>query len=172
MILEIRKWPDPILRQKTVAVSVFDESLQELVKNMTETMRSESAIGIAANQVGDDRCVAVLEVPYTPGDAPNIYHGRSLVLVNPKIAESEGSVLSPEGCLSLTDTSDVVRRHASILVEYQDINGQPCSLRASGLIAFCIQHEIDHLEGKTLMEKASRIRKDMMLRRLKKTGNL
>ena len=172
MILEIRKWPDPILRQKTLAVSVFDQSLQDLVKNMTETMRSESAIGIAANQVGDDRSVAVLEVPFTPGDAPNIYHGRLLTLVNPKILESEGSALSPEGCLSLPETTDVVRRHASIVVEYQDVDGTLCSLRASGLIAFCIQHEMDLLEGKTLMEKASRIRKDMMLRRLKKTGNL
>lgn len=172
MILEIRKWPDPILRQKTVAVSVFDESLEELARNMIETMRHASGIGLAANQVGDERRVAVVEVPYIQGDKLNDYHGKPIVLVNPRIVESSGSTLSVEGCLSIPEAQDTIRRHQTIKVEYENLSGETKVMEAENLMAFCLQHEIDHLDGKTLMEKASRIRRDMMIRRLKKTGNL
>ena len=172
MILEVRKWPDPILRQKTQTVLLFDESLKDLAKNMAETMKAVSAIGLAANQVGDTRKLAVIRVPYVAGDKLNDYHGKEIVLVNPTITESEGSILSTEGCVSLPDTYDTVRRFKSITVRYQNLSGQFEQIVAEGLMASCLQHEIDHLNGKTLIEKASRIRKDMMIRRLKKTGNL
>lgn len=114
MILEIRKWPDPILRQKTVAVSVFDEELEKLARDMIETMRSASGIGLAANQVGDSRRMAVVEVPYLPGDKVAEYLGKPIVLVNPTIVETDGSVLSVEGCLSLPDTQDTIRRSRAV----------------------------------------------------------
>lgn len=172
MILEIRKWPDPILRQKTVAVSVFDESLEYLARDMIETMRSVSAIGLAANQVGYEYRVVVVEVPYIPGDKLEDYLGKPIVLVNPRIVESEGSILSVEGCVSLPDTQDTTRRFKKVKVEYQNLSGDTIEMSAEGLMAMCIQHEIDHLDGKTLIEKASRVRKDIILRRLRKTGNL
>jgi peptide deformylase len=172
VILEIKKWPDPILRQKTQTVLVFDSSLEELSKNMIDTMRAESAIGLAANQIGDERKIAVVQVPYVAGDKLETYHGETIVLVNPKIVESEGSVLSPEGCVSLLEVQDTVRRFKTVKVKYQTLTGEFQEIVASGLMARCLQHEIDHLNGKTLIEKASRIRKDMMIRRLRKTGNL
>jgi len=172
MLLEIRKWPAPILRQKTTVVHSFDHELEELSRNMIETMRAASGIGLAANQVGDLRRVAVVEVPFIVGDKLNSYHGVPIVLVNPKILESSSSILSNEGCLSLPDTYDTVRRHKVILVEYQNLSGDTKTIEAENLMAMCLQHEIDHLDGKTLMERASRIKKDIMVRRLKKTGNL
>lgn len=172
MILEIRKWPDPILRQKTVAVSVFDESLENLARDMIETMRSVSAIGLAANQVGYESRVVVVEVPYIPGDKLEDYLGKPIVLVNPRIIESEGSVLSVEGCVSLPDAQDTVRRFRTIKISYQNLSGETMEMDAEGLMAMCLQHEIDHLDGKTLIEKASRVRKDIIMRRLRKTGNL
>ena len=172
MLLEIRKWPDPALRQKTEEVKIFDEELEALSRNMIETMRAASGIGLAANQIGDLRRVAVVEVPFIAGDKLNPYHGVPIVLVNPRIVESYFSVLSNEGCLSLPDTYDTVRRHKAILVEYRNLSGEIKTMEAENLMAMCLQHEIDHLDGKTLMERASRIKKDIMVRRLKKTGNL
>ena len=172
MILDIKKWPDPILRQKTETVVEFDEELEVLSRNMIETMRAASGIGLAANQVGDLRRIAVVEVPFVQGETLNAYHGVPIVLVNPKITESHLSILSNEGCLSLPDTYDTVRRYRSVVVEYQNLSGETKTIEAEGLMSMCLQHEIDHLDGKTLMERASRIKRDMMLRRLKKTGNL
>jgi peptide deformylase len=172
MTLEIIKWPDPILRQKTETVTAFDQDLEDLSRNMIDTMRAASGIGLAANQVGDLRRIAVVEVPRVQGEALSPYHGIPIVLVNPRIIESTQSTLSNEGCLSLPDTYDTVRRHKSVVVEYQNLSGEVKTIEAEGLMSMCLQHEIDHLDGKTLMEKASRVKKDMMLRRLKKTGNL
>jgi peptide deformylase len=172
MILEVRKWPDPILRQKAETVLTFDKSLEDLASNIFDTLKATHAIGLAANQVGDARKLVVVCVPYVAGDNLSDYHGQKLVLVNPKIVESEGSVLSTEGCISLPEVQDTIRRFKTITVRYQDLSGQFKELAAEGLMAQCLQHEIDHLNGKTLIEKASRIRKDMMIRRLKKTGNL
>lgn len=172
MKLEIRQWPDPVLRQKTVAVSVFDSELEELARNMIETMRDASGIGLSANQVGDGRRLAVVEVPYIPGDKVEEYLGKPIVLVNPQLIESEGSTLSVEGCLSIPDAHDTLRRFKTVKVRYQNLSGETVEMEAEGLMAICLQHEIDHLDGKTLIEKASRLRKDMLIRRLKKTGNL
>lgn len=172
MKLEIRQWPDPVLRQKTVAVSVFDAELEELARNMIETMRDASGIGLSANQVGDSRRLAVVEVPYIPGDKIQEYLGKPIVLVNPYIIESEGSTLSVEGCLSIPDAQDTVRRFRAIKLRYQNLSGETIEMEAEGLMALCLQHEVDHLDGKTLIERASRLRKDIMIRRLKKTGNL
>jgi peptide deformylase len=116
--------------------------------------------------------MAVVEVPYLPGDKVAEYLGKPIVLVNPAVVETDGSVLSVEGCLSLPDTQDTIRRSKTVKVRYQNLSGEHLEMDAEGLMALCLQHEIDHLNGKTLIEKASRIRKDMMIRRLKKTGNL
>lgn len=172
MILEIRIWPDPALRKKTETVTSFDDELEKLSRDMIETMRAASGVGLSANQVGENKRLAVVEVPFVKGEKLNPYHGIPIVLVNPVIIESEGSVLSNEGCLSLPDTHDTVRRFAYVKVGYQNLSGETKEIEAENLMAMCLQHEIDHLEGKTLMERASRIKKDIMLRRLKKTGNL
>lgn len=172
MILKIRRWPDPILRQKTVAVSVFDDDLEQLARSMIETMRAEGGVGLSANQVGDLRRVAVTEVPRLLGDLSDSYHDIPIVLVNPILLEAEVETMSREGCLSLPDVIDVVRRFDKVTVRYQNLSGEHKEIRATGLMAACLQHEIDHLDGKTLVEKASRIKKDMIIRRLKKTRSI
>jgi peptide deformylase len=139
---------------------------------MIETMRAEGGIGLAANQVGDTRRVAVIEVPKVLGDWSEAYHDIPIVLVNPVVYETEGETLSKEGCLSLPEVTDTIRRFKSVKVRYQNLSGENKDIDASGLMAACLQHEIDHLDGKTLVERASKIKKDMIIRRLKKTGNL
>ncbi len=172
MILKVLRWPHPTLKARTVAVSVFDESLEQLARDMIETMRAEGGIGLAANQVGDTRRVAVIEVPKVLGDWSEAYHDIPIVLVNPVVYETEGETLSKEGCLSLPEVTDTIRRFKSVKVRYQNLSGENKDIDASGLMAACLQHEIDHLDGKTLVERASKIKKDMIIRRLKKTGNL
>jgi peptide deformylase len=171
VILKIRKWPDPMLRTRCLAVSVFDDDLERLARDMIETMRAEGGIGLSANQVGDSRRVAVTEVPRLLGDMSEPYHNIPIVLVNPILLEAEVDVMSREGCLSLPDVIDVVKRFDQVTVRYQNLSGEHKEIRATGLMAACLQHEIDHLDGKTLVEKASRIKKDMIMRRLKKTRN-
>jgi len=170
--LNVLKWPDKILRTRCLAVSVFDESLEQLARDMIETMRAEGGIGLSANQVGDLRRVAVIEVPRLLGDLSDSYHDIPIVLVNPILLEAESDTMSREGCLSLPEVIDVVKRFDKITVRYQNLSGEQKEIKASGLMAACLQHEIDHLNGKTLVEKASRIKRDMIMRRLKKKGKL
>lgn len=172
MILKVLRWPDQALKTRTVAVSVFDESLEQLARDMIETMRAEGGIGLAANQVGDTRRLAVIEVPKILGDWSEAYHDIPIVLVNPVVYEGEGEILSKEGCLSVPEVIDTVKRFNSVKVRYQNLSGETKEITGTGLMASCLQHEIDHLDGKTLVEKASRIKRDMIIKRLKKTGNL
>jgi len=111
-------------------------------------------------------------VPKVLGDWSEAYHDIPIVLVNPVVYETEGETLSKEGCLSLPEVTDTIRRFKSVKVRYQNLSGENKDIDASGLMAACLQHEIDHLDGKTLVERASKIKKDMIIRRLKKTGNL
>lgn len=172
MILKILKWPDKRLNTKSVAVSSFDDDLEKLSRDMIETMDHANAIGLAANQVGDARCVAVIRIPRIGDEMVKEYHGIPIVLVNPEIVTTDGFFLSQEGCLSIPDAHDTVKRYAKISVKYQNLSGEFKTIEGGGLLASCLQHEIDHLNGQTLIDKASRLRRDMMVRRLKKTGNL
>lgn len=172
MKLKVLKWPNPMLRKRCIAVSVFDESLEQLARDMIETMRAEGGIGLSANQVGDLRRVAVTEVPRLLGELSDSYHDIPIVLVNPVLFEAEEDTMSREGCLSLPDVIDVVKRFDKVTVRYQNLSGEHKEIKATGLMAACLQHEIDHLDGKTLVEKASRIKREMILKRLKKKGNL
>ena len=170
--LNVLKWPDPVLRTRCKAVSVFDDDLEQLARNMIETMRAEEAVGLSANQVGDLRRVAVIEVPRILGDQSESYHDIPIVLINPVLFEAETHAMSREGCLSLPEVIDVVKRFDKVTVRYQNLSGEQKEIKATGLMAACLQHEIDHLDGKTLVEKASKIKREMIIKRLKKTGNL
>ena len=172
MKLNVLKWPHPTLRKHCVAVSAFDESLEQLARDMIETMRAEGGIGLSANQVGDLRRVAVTEVPRLLGDISDAYHDVPIVLVNPILFEAEEYTMSREGCLSLPEVIDVVKRFNKITVKYQNLSGEHKEIKASGLMAACLQHEIEHLSGKTLVERASKIKREMLIKRLKKKGKL
>jgi peptide deformylase len=137
---------------------------------MIETMKAEGGVGLAANQVGDTRAVAVVEVPRVFGQIDTGHYDKPIVLVNPILYETENPVLSKEGCLSLPGIEETVKRFDKIKVKYQNVKGEQREIDAMGLMAFCIQHELDHLAGKTFMEKASKLKKSMIIKRLRKIG--
>lgn len=159
-LLDILVYPDPRLRNKAAAVEVFDESVAELVSNMTETMYAAPGIGLAAIQVNVPRRVIVIDISDDRSDLK--------AFVNPEIVEKDGEQQIDEGCLSLPGIYAPVDRAESIVVRAFNEKGEPFELRAEGLLAVCIQHEIDHLDGKVFVDYLSRMKRDRIRRKLEK----
>ena len=136
---------DPLLRQVCKPVDRIDKKLQRFLKDMADTMYAEDGVGLAAPQVGVLKRVVVIDV----GDELGL-----LELINPVITKREGSVVSGEGCLSVPDFEGEVERAESVECEFTDRTGQRMVLNASGLLAVCIQHELDHLDGILFVDKA------------------
>ncbi|MCK9521604.1 MAG: peptide deformylase [Proteobacteria bacterium] len=160
-IRKILVYPEDVLRRKTRTVTVFDDALRTLVDDMIETMYAAPGVGLAANQVGVDLQVCVVDVSYPDGDA------QLHVLINPEIVQGEGEIVWEEGCLSFPDVLVDVTRSNQILVRAVDVNGQPFELSAEGFLAVALQHEIDHLNGISLADKVGYLRRKMMLKDLK-----
>jgi peptide deformylase len=158
--LEIRLLGDPVLRQPAEDVEVFDDELRQLIRAMFETMYVEEGIGLAAPQIGVSQRFFVMDV----GEE----NTRAQAIVNPVIVEETGSEKGEEGCLSLPGLVGVVERAAEIVVEGYDPEGKPLRLKASGLVARCIQHEIDHLDGVLFIDKLSPMKRKMLLSKWKK----
>ena len=136
---------DPLLRQISKPVDRIDKKLQRFLRDMADTMYAEDGVGLAAPQVGVLKRVVVIDV----GDELGL-----LELINPVITKREGSVISGEGCLSVPDFEGEVERAESVECEFTDRTGKRMVLTASGLLAVCIQHELDHLEGILFVDKA------------------
>jgi peptide deformylase len=147
MIRDVAQHPAECLLTPTVEVTQFDDRLARLVADMFDTMRKNNGIGLAANQIHEDRRVAVMHVPGWP----------EMVMVNPKIIKVKGEGTHKEGCLSVERSKHWVnvKRAKIVWVEYQDATGKACKLKASDLLARCIQHECDHLDGMTCLERSS-----------------
>jgi peptide deformylase len=155
-IIPIRVFGDPVLRQPTVEVSEIDDALRQLASDMLETMYDAPGVGLAANQVGVQRRFFVYDV----GDGPG-------VVINPRIVESSGEWQYLEGCLSVPDQHfEIVRPHKVRLVGI-DIDGNEIDLQAEDLLARCFQHEIDHLDGKLLLERLSDAQRKEAMRALR-----
>lgn len=159
-ILEIRKYPDPILRKKTQSLQKIGQEDKELVKDMIETMKVADGVGLAANQVGASKSIFVFN--------PSPDEWRADALINPIIIKRRGREKAEEGCLSLPDISEKVSRFSYILVKGLDINGRPYQFEANGLLARIIQHEIDHLNGVLLIDRINPLRRIRALRQLKR----
>jgi peptide deformylase len=159
-LLTILEYPDPRLRNKAQPVAVFDAALQSLIDDLFETMYAAPGIGLAATQVNVHEQLLVLDVSEEK-NAP-------LVLVNPKILAREGSQTYQEGCLSVPNIYADVERADRISVEAQDRHGQPRQLQADGLLAVCIQHEMDHLIGKLFVDYLSPLKRELVRRKLEK----
>lgn len=159
-LLKIVEFPDPRLRTKAVDVTAFDAELKQLVEDMLETMYSASGIGLAATQVDVHRRVLVLDVS-EDGKQP-------MSFVNPVIKIREGEEVSQEGCLSVPGIYADVKRAERITVEARRVDGESFSLEADGLLAVCIQHEIDHLDGKLFVDYLSSLKRQMVRRKLEK----
>ncbi len=166
-IREILKYPDPVLKTKSSRVEKIDETLQRLINDMVETMYAAPGVGLAANQVGVPLQLAVIDI--TSREEKERGRRRPLlVIINPEIISVEGSVVDEEGCLSIPDFSEKVRRAARVKVRAQDRSGKPFEIEAEGLLAKALQHEIDHLNGLLFIDRMSPLKKSIFRRRLKK----
>lgn len=159
-ILSILQYPDPRLHKVAVPVTQFDDQLRTLVADMAETMYAAPGVGLAATQV--DRHVQVIVVDVSEK------HDRLLVLVNPAILEGSGVSQLEEGCLSVPDTFETVPRHERIRFRACDARGVAYEQEAQGLLAVCIQHEMDHLKGRVFVEYLSRLKQTRIAARMRK----
>ncbi len=155
-------YPDQRLIVKSAPVEDWGEEIQTLVDDMAETMYTAPGIGLAAPQVGINRRVIVFDVDQREG-RPDL-----VALVNPEIVECEGEILFEEGCLSVPEYNAEVKRSSRVCVRGMDRTGRPVELEARDLAAIVLQHEIDHLDGILFIDRISRLKRSLYLRRLKK----
>lgn len=161
-LLEIRLYPDPVLRRRCPPVERFDDELRRLAADMVETMHAAPGIGLAAPQVGVETRLAVVDV--TAGEDPDAV----LVLANPEIVDSSGSGVEVEGCLSIPELTEKVTRPRRITVEARDLDGRPIRLEAEEWLARAICHEVDHLDGVLFPDRLRGLRKEKARRALKR----
>lgn len=159
-LLDILLYPDPRLRKKAKPVEQVDADVQQLVDDMAETMYAAPGIGLAAIQVNVRKRVIVIDISEDRSDLK--------VLINPEIVSNEGEQMIAEGCLSVPDVFAPVERSEAIVVKALDRDGESFELEAEGLLAVCIQHEIDHLDGKVFVDYLSRLRQSRIRRRMEK----
>ncbi len=159
-IRPVRLYGDPVLREKAVAVTNFDDTLRQLVTDLKETMHAYNGVGLAANQVGVKQRVLVVSVPLDEGERVE------LTLVNPTVVERSGSEDSEEGCLSIPGVYEDVSRAFEIRVRAADASGRVTEIEAEGYLARALQHEIDHLEGVLFIDRLSPLRRQFLRRTL------
>jgi peptide deformylase len=160
--LKIVTYPDKSLADPTEPLNNIDQEVQEMIDKMTTTMYAAPGIGLAAIQVGWNKSVMIYDIERSE-------EGSLRVLVNPRIVESEGELLSEnEGCLSVPDFRTDVNRSARVLVDAVDRDGKPLRIEAEGLHAIVLQHEIDHLDGTLFIDRISALKRQMYKRRMKK----
>lgn len=160
--LNILQYPDERLHivAKPLAADEFNETLQQIVRDMTETMYAAQGIGLAAIQVDIHKRIIVMDISHT--------RDQLQVFINPVITAKEGSLSFEEGCLSVPGIYETVKRAEKITLNAQDQHGKFFSLEATGLLAVCIQHEIDHLDGKVFIEKLSQLKLGRIITKIKK----
>jgi peptide deformylase len=158
--LPILEYPDPRLRIRAEPVTEFDAEVQQLVADMFETMYAAPGIGLAATQVNVHKRILVCDVG-TENKQPYCF-------INPEIVRAEGQISAEEGCLSVPEFYDFIERAASITVRAFDPLGKPFELEAEGLLAVCIQHEMDHLEGKLFVDYLSELKRERLKRKATK----
>ena len=163
-LLPILRYPDPRLHTRAQPVAVVDEAIRQLVRDMAETMYEAPGIGLAATQVNVHRRVVVIDVS----------EDRSAlrVFINPEILERAGEHVGEEGCLSVPGIYEKVTRAERVRVRALDEHGQPFELEADGLFAVCIQHELDHLDGKVFVEYLSQLKLGRIKQRLAKKARV
>lgn len=159
-MLDILRYPDPRLHKVAAPVERVDESIRRLVRDLAETMYAAPGIGLAATQVDVHKRVIVIDV----SDARD----QLLVLVNPEIVARDGQQECEEGCLSVPGVYDVVKRAEKVKVRALNAAGEPFEVEADGLLAVCIQHEMDHLEGKVFVDYLSRLKQARIRAKMQK----
>ena len=159
-LLDILRYPDPKLYKEAAPVTEVDESIRTLVRDMAETMYAAPGVGLAATQVDVHKRVIVVDASERRNEL--------LVLINPEIVSREGVQYCEEGCLSVPGIYEPVERAEEVTVHALGVDGKPFSLTAEGLLAICIQHELDHLEGKVFVDYLSRLKQQRIRAKLQK----
>ena len=162
MIYPIVKFPDPILQRASAPVTEFDDELRKRVADMFESMYAAQGIGLAAPQIGIPKRLTVIDLSNKKEPKDKI------VLINPVITLQEGKQVEEEGCLSLPEIREKVRRSARVIVKAQDEYGKWSEREGSELLARAFQHEIDHLDGVLFIFRISALKRDLILRRIRK----
>lgn len=169
MILPILTYPNPKLRQKSTPVEHFDDNLHNLLDSMYETMMKRGGVGLAAIQVGESKRILIINIP-RPGD--NIQYKEDLLeIINPTFLTQEESIDWEEGCLSVPNFYESIKRFNKVSIAYKDRYGNDKILQAEGFLAVAIQHEIDHLNGVLFVDKLPILRRKKFEKELKKLKN-
>lgn len=158
--LKILEFPDPRLRKKAVPIDDVDDTVRQLIDDMLETMYAAPGIGLAATQVDVHRRLLVGDVSQEKNEP--------FALINPEILEQDGSAVTEEGCLSVPGYYDEVERAEHIRVRFLDRDGAERELECEGLLAVCVQHEMDHLEGRLFVDYLSEVKRQRIRKRLQK----
>ncbi len=161
-MLQLIYYPDPVLQKRAEPIDHIDEDTKKLTSEMFEVMYENKGIGLAAPQVGILKRVVTVDI------SGSEKRNSPLVLINPEIIKQEGEEESEEGCLSLPGFKCKIKRSSLIHVKYTDLEGQEKTLDARDMLAICLQHEIDHLNGKLIIDYAGRLRRSMYEKKLKK----
>ncbi len=161
-IHQVVKWPEPVLAQRGDEVTVFDDALKQLVEEMFESMYIAQGIGLAAPQIAMSKRITVIDVSFkkNPSD--------KLALINPEIIHAEGRQVEEEGCLSLPEIREKVVRAAKVRVKAQDVTGKWFEVEGEELLSRALQHEIDHLDGVLFIDRISRLKRELVLRKIRK----
>jgi peptide deformylase len=160
-LLEIRTYPDPVLREKCTPVDDVTDEIRSLLSDMAETMYDAPGIGLAAPQIGITKRLLVVDVGEE--EERKLYK-----VINPEIVATSGEVEYEEGCLSLPGICEKVTRPAEATIKALNENGEEITIEATGLLAICLQHEIDHLDGVLIFDHISRLKRGLVLSKLKK----
>lgn len=163
-LLAILRFPDPRLRTVAAPVTRIDDNLRRLARDMAETMYEAPGIGLAATQVDVHQRLIVVDASET--------RDQLLTLVNPEVVEMAGEQMGEEGCLSVPGVYDKVRRADWVRVRYLDLEGKERTIEASGLLAVCLQHEMDHLEGRVFVDHLSLLKQSRIRKRLQKQARV
>ncbi len=178
MILDVLKFPDPRLRKKAKQVSEVTPELKALAANMLETMYQCNGIGLAATQVGQQVSLLVMDTRpkengrYSADDLTDLEKevSQPIAIFNPKVITTEGETTFDEGCLSVPGYFETVSRFNYVEITGLDREGQKLTIKSDGLVSICLQHEMDHLEGKLFIDRLSVIRANRLKNKIKKNG--
>ena len=163
-LLPILRYPDARLHRKAAPIPVVNEDIRRLAADMAETMYAAPGIGLAATQVDVHKRLIVIDVSEDKNDL--------LVLINPELIRGEGECEGEEGCLSVPGIYECVRRSERVVVRAVGLDGKPFELDAEGLLAVCVQHEMDHLEGKVFVEYLSQLKQSRIKNKLAKQARI
>lgn len=156
-VLDIHLLGSPVLRERAGEIAVVDDAVRALIDDMFETMNVACGVGLAANQIGVARRVAIIDA-----------EGQTFAMINPRLVASSGKVVREEGCLSIPEMFADVTRPDSVVLEALNEQGEPFRLEATGLVARAIQHEIDHLDGILFIDHLSPMKRQLLVRRWRK----